>query len=291
MGNSPGDVSALLRLLDEEDPTAAEAMIEHVARMNEDALRGLEAAARNGARTARRNLQQAIVRHRYRAAEVDWAQLSERATPSLEAGLILIARTGGDAGEPEIAGQLDDLAARVGARLSGDRAYDTGLKALADVLYGEAGLEGNRDDYLDPRNSYLDQVLARGRGIPISLCSVAILVARRLDLPVHGIGAPGHFLGFYGDAELGFGSFFDPFSGFRQLNQGSLQKLLSSYVERLEPAMLRPATDREILARTLRNLLSSYNRQGDVEHERNLIQWLEMLSARGFRATTDHKRG
>jgi regulator of sirC expression with transglutaminase-like and TPR domain len=68
------------------------------------------------------------------------------------------------------------------------------ISALNYVLFGELGLRGNRDDYYDPRNSFLNDVLDRGLGIPISLSVVYLEVARRVGFPVAGIGMPGHFL-------------------------------------------------------------------------------------------------
>ena len=68
------------------------------------------------------------------------------------------------------------------------------ISALNYVLFGELGLRGNRDDYYDPRNSFLNDVLDRGLGIPISLSVVYLEVARRIGFPVAGIGMPGHFL-------------------------------------------------------------------------------------------------
>jgi regulator of sirC expression with transglutaminase-like and TPR domain len=81
--------------------------------------------------------------------------------------------------------ELDDLA---------DDVRGTSATDVADALFGEAGFAGNTVDYADPRNSYLDDVLARRLGIPISLSVVMIEVGRRCRVPVYGVGMPGHFL-------------------------------------------------------------------------------------------------
>src|SRR5271163_3405357 len=90
--------------------------------------------------------------------------------------------------------RVDELAHMAEARISevGDAAQT--IAALNHVLFDEAGLRGNRDDYYDPRNSFLNDVLDRGLGIPISLSVVYLEVARRIGFPVAGIGMPGHFL-------------------------------------------------------------------------------------------------
>ncbi|MEP7356861.1 MAG: transglutaminase-like domain-containing protein, partial [Anaerolineales bacterium] len=66
--------------------------------------------------------------------------------------------------------------------------------ALADYLFNQAGYQGNADDYSDPRNSYLNQVLERRLGLPISLSVIFLEVGWRLQLPVAGVGLPGHFI-------------------------------------------------------------------------------------------------
>jgi regulator of sirC expression with transglutaminase-like and TPR domain len=162
--------------------------------------------------------------------------------------------------------------------LSGDRAFDAGSGALAEILYRRRGFRGNANDYYAPENGYLANVLGVGLGNPITLCCVAILVGRRLELPVWGVNSPGHFLGFYGDVHLRVGSFFDPFDGFRRLTTGQVQTLIGPFVEQFEPEMLKPASDVEIIARCLRNLAGSYMRLNQPEQVRHLERWNQSLS-------------
>src|SRR5205823_9498396 len=93
--------------------------------------------------------------------------------------------------------QLDELAVRA-AGLSGAE--------LATLLFVTEGFVGNAADYADPRNSYLDDVLDRRLGIPITLSVVMLEVGRRCGLQLHGVGMPGHFL-----VGGGPGEWFDPF--------------------------------------------------------------------------------
>jgi regulator of sirC expression with transglutaminase-like and TPR domain len=96
-------------------------------------------------------------------------------------------------------GALDALAASCDCRDATE---------LATALFRTRGFRGNTANYYDPRNSYLDQVLARGLGIPITLSVLMIEVGRRRGLELHGVGMPGHFL--VGGPS---GAFYDPFSG------------------------------------------------------------------------------
>lgn len=164
-----------------------------------------------------------------------------------------------------VIGELDALAERVRARLpeedaaSGDALpmpgpsdIDLALDALHDVLYVELGLRAAPRNLLDPRSSYLDDVLARRTGLPILLGIVELEVAWRLGLPLHGIGLPGHFIvGGPG------GLLLDPCARGRRLTPDDCQALVRRSTGRpvlLRPYMLQPATRREILARVLGNL-------------------------------------
>ncbi len=90
--------------------------------------------------------------------------------------------------------RIDELARAAEARISdvGDAAQT--IAALNRTLFEEAGLRGNREDYYDPRNSFLNDVLDRGLGIPITLALIYMEVGRRLGFPLFGVGMPGHFL-------------------------------------------------------------------------------------------------
>src|SRR5918994_6263124 len=112
-------------------------------------------------------------------------------------GALLIAQIEHPALEPKAGlARLDDLATRLG---TGD------VHRLRRFLFEEEGFAGNADDYYDPRNSCLNDVIDRRLGIPITLSLLAIEVGRRVGLVVHGVGLPGHFM-----AEAD-GVLFDPF--------------------------------------------------------------------------------
>ncbi len=170
-------------------------------------------------------------------------------------------------------GQLDRLADRV-ARQQEREELEERVAALHRVLYRDYGLRGARRDYYDPRNCFLDDVLARRQGIPITLSVVELEVAWRVGLPLFGIGFPGHFLvGGPGDLVV------DPFDQGQRLELTDLQALLRGHGGSLGPspfprALLRPATKREILVRILNNLRGIYSSR----HQWSDVLWtLELL--------------
>jgi regulator of sirC expression with transglutaminase-like and TPR domain len=160
--------------------------------------------------------------------------------------------------------RLDALAARVQRACPAPFRAASALRALREVLAGEEGLRGNGDDYYDPRNSFLNDVLDRRLGIPISLSVVYIEVARRAGLALHGVGLPGHFLAKYASPS-GAEVFVDAFRGGEML---SAEECIARYRERsggreLERRWLEPVGARQILGRMLQNLRRIYGERRD----------------------------
>lgn len=171
---------------------------------------------------------------------------------------------------------LDDLAFRV-ERLGGPRPQDQ-ITALYTVLVEEEGLTGNTTDYYDPRNSFLNEVLARKCGIPISLSAIWLDVAERLGWPFYGVGFPGHFLikrvGPGGDILV------DPFNGGRVLKPEHCAHLfagLSGVDVSVLQVQFTSCTKRATLARMLGNLNIIYHRSQNWPHMARVLQRLIAL--------------
>jgi regulator of sirC expression with transglutaminase-like and TPR domain len=158
--------------------------------------------------------------------------------------------------------RLDELASRSAAAKLGDRRRV--LERLRDFLFDEAGFRGNADDYYDPRNSCLNDVLDRHLGIPITLSVLIMEVGRRVGLEIQGIGLPGHFcVGARVGDEL---VLLDPFGGGRRLERDEAEAIASRAVGRqveLTDAHFVPATKAQIVVRMLRNLQGIYARRED----------------------------
>ena len=157
------------------------------------------------------------------------------------------------------ASRIEGLARRVAA-LAPELDSQHTLAALNQVLFEEAKLRGNRENYYDPRNSFLNDVLDRGLGIPITLSIVYMEVARRVGFPLSGVGMPGHFLlkHFSVDGRETLIDCFD--SGdilTRQDCQSRLDEIYSGEMK-LRPEFLHPVSRRQILTRMLNNLKTVY---------------------------------
>jgi len=171
---------------------------------------------------------------------------------------------------------LDELAAR-----SGTAGTDDPLRALhrlREFLFDEEGFRGNADDYYDPANSCLNQVLERKLGIPITLSVLMMEVGRRVGLRVHGVGLPGHFVV---SADVGTESvLLDPFDGGALLTQETAAEVVSRAVGRrvtLTAEHFAPLGKRQILARMLANLKSAYVRREEWAKSLAIVDRLLVL--------------
>jgi regulator of sirC expression with transglutaminase-like and TPR domain len=152
------------------------------------------------------------------------------------------------------------LAARVKRRMPAVNSPEDAVAALNAVLFGEAGLRGNRDDYFDPRNSFLNQVLDRGLGIPITLALVYKEVAARVGFPLAGVGMPGHFLLKHFDRRGGE-LLIDVFESGRILSTTACQQKLDEIYSgelTLQREHLLAVSHRQWLTRMLNNLRQVY---------------------------------
>lgn len=198
----------------------------------------------------------------------DFRQAVDRAEDQIDLSRAALTLAGCDYSGLDVKGYLAKIDAIAFAvrRRSGDETsvYRT-LAALNCVLFQELGFRGNRADYFDPRNSFLNEVLDRKLGIPISLSVLYIEVARRLGLDLKGVGFPGHFL-VKGHAE-GDEIIIDPFNGGEIKSRQALDELLyGMYGGQIgfRPEFLGAATKKQILARMLANLKAIYWKQGDL---------------------------
>jgi regulator of sirC expression with transglutaminase-like and TPR domain len=158
--------------------------------------------------------------------------------------------------------RLDGLAARVQCDLR--QPPQANIASLNLLLFDEENFAGNEEDYDDPRNSYLNDVLDRKIGIPITLSVVYQEVARRCGLPVVGVGFPGHFLAKYLTASGEI--LIDPYHrGAIVSLQDCKEKLKAQFGEEAElrPSYLLESSTKQILSRMLNNLKGSYFHRKD----------------------------
>lgn len=202
----------------------------------------------------------------------DWntlATLGDDELPLLGTALLIARDEYPDLDPAGYSAQVDTYADALRPQLEGDVDLPARLTAINRYLFEEVGFAGNNHQYDDPRNSYLNQVVDRKLGIPISLAVIQIEVTRRLGMPLDGVSFPGHFLVRLpvDDGIL----VLDPFNKGRPVSAEELRERASPHLGGQPPddqqllQILAPATHRMILMRMLRNLKGLYLERGDWE--------------------------
>jgi len=214
------------------------------------------------------------------------AAAADRPGPDLAAPAFLIARVEYPKLDPgPYLDRIDTFGEAAFHRLARDPGHDAPLAARVDALnrylFNELGFFGNREQYEDPRNSCLNEVIDRRTGIPISLALVYVEVARRAGLRAEGINFPGHFLvrvlhDLHTD-DPDEGLIVDAFHGGAILNEHDCRALLHRHMGEeaaFEPQLLARATRRQILVRMLLNLKRIYVRWRSFPQARTITDLL-----------------
>jgi hypothetical protein len=152
-------------------------------------------------------------------------------------------------------------------------------RTLASFLFVDQGFQGSENEYYDPGNSDLVQVIERRRGIPISLACVFMLVGHRLGLPIFGCDVPEHFL--TRAREAGSDVFIDCFDGGKALDSESLAQLERKYAPAFARLVREPAAPEAIVARVLRNLINAFHLAGDRQASQFMFTLAEDLRGGG----------
>ena len=194
-----------------------------------------------------------------------------------EAALLIAKNAYRDLDVPGYLARIGELASKLSAQLPEDGTEYSRIVALNRFLFDDQGFAPSVENYYDPRNSFLNEVLERRVGIPLSLSILYIEVGRRIGLPLQGVSFPGHFLV---KCTLKEGVvIIDPYCGGITLSLQDLQQRLretrGGEVSRaIVAAMLVAANKREILARMLRNLKGIYLDQRDYVRALSAIDWI-----------------
>jgi regulator of sirC expression with transglutaminase-like and TPR domain len=214
------------------------------------------------------------------SARADLARWASTPDDKIDLALAALAIAGDEYPDLDVSESLAILDALADqARVQLERAPEAvdRVRALVTFLHEDVGFRGNLEAYDDPRNSFLNEVLVRGLGIPITLAIVYMEVSKRLGLTLSGVNFPGHFLVRYDSAPP---LYIDPFAPSRLMCAGECEQLLAVMSEGqigFKTSFLEPATPRQILVRLLRNLKLIYFRQGCLDKAVSAIDRILLL--------------
>jgi regulator of sirC expression with transglutaminase-like and TPR domain len=171
--------------------------------------------------------------------------------------------------------QLDAWAAQLSEEMAEAATGADILGRINRVLFTELGFKGNEQQYYDPANTYLNIVMDRRLGIPISMCVIYLFLCRRLNLPVTGIGMPGHFLCRYQTPREEH--YIDAFHGGKLLTRIDCLRRLKQFAVDYEDTVLQPISSRRILHRMISNLHLIYKERRDRAEVARLEKFLGVI--------------
>ena len=173
--------------------------------------------------------------------------------------------------------QLNDFALELKQKLSTTTDQTEILHRTVAFFSEEKGFTGNREDYYSENNHYINRVLETKTGIPITLSIVYLLVGRRINLPLNGIGLPGHFtMCFSFDTK---NIYFDPFNNGKILTRGDCEMVVKNLGFTFSEEYLYPVTNRQILERMLRNIILSLEKREEKDRIETIRQFIDSLNS------------
>ncbi|HLU49605.1 MAG TPA: transglutaminase family protein, partial [Planctomycetota bacterium] len=223
---SPGTIEALIHLLGDENPNVWRVASQRLEELGEAAYPKLqEAAVTAEDAMVRLRTRRLLVEWRRREVLEEWVGACAGESIDLEQGALWISRSEyPNDSEAEARAQLDEYARVLRSRLSHIRTTESAVNRLVQLLAIELGFTGDDVDYDDPDSSYLHRVLETRRGLPIALSTAYLCVARRVGIPLSGVGMPHHFILRY---ETLAGPFFiDPFHDGRSMSRHDCRRFL-----------------------------------------------------------------
>lgn len=272
-------ISNLIRLLDDRDEFVRSRVRDQLVQIGEDALPFLEMAARTENPTLQvmaTEVIQAIFPQQLGEKFRKLALSARGSDLNLEAGIILLMEFGHSLCNPEeVTVLLDLFAAKLKNRLDPNDSPERVVQLLTQFLFVEEGFAGNESNYLDPDNSYFNKVLQRRTGIPITLSALCVLVAKRLNLPIVGVGLPGHYIVKFASPTNPI--LFDPFHKGRILRREDCIQIVNSAGFKFEEHHLSQSTHRETLVRMINNLVAAYDQTGELKKAQQLKEYIRIL--------------
>ena len=277
--SSERQLLALLTLLMDEDPQVHLAIHDRFIAMGSTItpwLRRQAAAAQPAERCRIRDILNALARQ---TADTDFLTLCLREGEdlNLEHAAWLMAQTRYGDINPEGYGALVDVfAGDIQPLLPANHDPETILCAVNRILFERLKFKGNEENYYEEENSYLNRVIDRRTGNPISLSILYLLIARRLQLPIAGIGMPGHFLCRYQSTQGDW--FIDAFNQGRVLSRAECVRYLNQTTHGYQESFLAPVTPRRIVMRVCSNLHQIYDRVGNAAEATRIQRYIVALA-------------
>jgi len=274
-------IKAMLALLADEDERTVDLVKQTLVKIGLDAVPSLLKAGEMADSKAREELRSILEEIRLNHLESrfhHWASAVKDGEPDLEKGAFLLAEFRyPDLPIASYRRRLDEMAQVLGTHLHGVSHPRSVIEQINQYLFEEERFHGNTQDYYEPDNSYLNRVLDRKTGIPISLSLIYLLVTQRLGLPVTGVGLPGHFILKYDSFDSSI--YLDAFNQGQILSREECVRFLLNSGYEIKETYFASASHREIILRMMRNLVYIYTQLKDDHRVARLKRLIQILGS------------
>ncbi len=272
MGKQEREINALITLLGDDDLKVKNIAQQKLLELGEPAQQTLRQVAFSDSDGRTRIAAQALLEgFRLERLAQDFNKINRVSDFDLESACFILAKIE----YPELdiqqyVNKIDQLALETERRLYGIQGERDKVEVINHFLFDEKGFHGNEKSYYEPENSYINKVLDRQTGIPISLSALYLFLAGRLNLPVCGVGFPGHFLLKYRSNSRPF--FIDAFNSGQIISQQECEHFLRKRGYAFHPYYLNTSESRDILARMIKNLVLIYLQKNQQNKINTLVK-------------------
>jgi regulator of sirC expression with transglutaminase-like and TPR domain len=270
------EIKSLFKLLDDEDSGVSRAAVERLIQIGSKALPLISEYRKYAEGKIQTVLNQIIETIRFNQFKSEISNYLSSDEHDLERGVFLVSKFAyPDIDVKKYIEMLDLMALDLKKRIYPRENLVEIINAVNRYIFREKGFRGNRENYYDPDNSYINRVMERKLGIPISLSVVYILIGRRANLPVYGVGLPAHFVVRY--EFNGVEIYVDVFNSGRLMTRDDCIKLIGSSGYSYREEYFRRADSLNIIERMIRNLVIAYSNSGERERAGQLMEVLDMF--------------
>lgn len=279
--STPSEIKSLVSLLDDPDPYVQSEVKNRLFELGEQAVPLLDQRKSEARDESEKELINEVIRWiTYGSLEEDFLEILQKGInrpEQLEEAVLTLCRFNYPTlREKEYEKKLDRFAGMVENRIRYSLSESQKMHKLLNFVFEELKFTGSNEDYYHPQNSYLNRVIDRRKGLPISLGLIVLFLARRLDLPFYGVNMPIHFmLKYKGEKEE---VLIDPFDRGKTVTYNQCYYFLKQ--NGLEPRSehFEITSERDILARCIRNLVHSYSRREENDKVEQLRQLLGLVN-------------
>lgn len=279
--SSNTEIKSLIYLLDDPDPFINQKVTDRLLDLGEQAVPLLDEYRSNSKDEQREDAINDIIHSiTFSSLEEEFMNIVDNGLDTvrdLEKGVFLIARFGNPTfRELPYREKLDQMADDIADEIRFTIDPVEQMRIVIQHIFYDENFHGVEDDYFDPDNSYVNRVMDRKKGIPISLALLVLFIADRLDLPFYGVNMPMHFLvKFRNDTEQ---IFIDPFHRGKIVSMNQCAYFLKMNGVKPENHYFDNAKIPDVMARNIRNLIYSYEKKEDNLRARNLKKLLHYIS-------------